>query len=298
MHPILKGCARQDGRVQWIRDDEGVEIAVHEWPVDGPRAVVQISHGIGEHAQRYAALAADLNRAGFAVVADDHRGHGLTGRRQWGDPARMGRPGPGGLRAVVGAVQLVTRLARDLHPGLPLVLVAHSWGSLMAQMALNDDPGAVDGLVLSGTAYRMPGFMDAGDLNRRHAVKGGSGAEWLSRDPAVAQRWLDDPLTFPAQTAKLLGLRDGLRLFGRPARDLPPGLPVLLQAGTDDTLGGRRSVERLAKEYRERSGLSDVTALLYEGARHEVYNEVNRDEVVGDLVRWIEEHVVEREAVR
>lgn len=284
--------------MQWIRDDLGVEIAVHEWPVERPRAVVQVSHGIGEHAQRYAPLAQDLNRAGFSVVADDHRGHGLTGQRQWSDPSRMGRPGPGGLRATVAAIRRVTALTREVHPGLPLVLVAHSWGSLMAQIAVNADPSDYDGLVLSGTAYRMPGWMDAGDLNRRHATPGGSGAEWLSRDPRIAERWVADPLTFPAQTAKLLGLRDGLRLFGRPARGLPAGLPLLLQAGTDDTLGGRRSVERLAQEYRDRSGLADVTALLYEGARHEVYNETNRDEVIGDLIAWIEGHVLAEEGAR
>ena len=73
---------------------------------------------------------------------------------------------------------------------------------------------------------------------------------------------------------------------------------MLLQAGTDDTLGGRRSVERLAREYRDRSGLADVTALLYEGARHEVYNETNRDQVIGDLIAWIEQHVLVEEAAR
>jgi alpha-beta hydrolase superfamily lysophospholipase len=69
---------------------------------------------------------------------------------------------------------------------------------------------------------------------------------------------------------------------------------VLIQVGGDDTLGGRRSVERLARAYRERSGISDLTVLVYDGARHEVYNETNRNEVVADLVRWIEEHVVAR----
>ena len=285
--------------MQWFTDEQGVQIAEHDWVVPGPRAVVQISHGIGEHARRYAPLAADLNAAGFTVVADDHRGHGETGRRQWaGDPARMGRPGPGGLRAVVDAIGAVTRRTRERFPGIPLVLVAHSWGSLMAQIALNRGPDVVDGLVLSGSAYRMPGSMDAGDLNRRHKRLGTTGAEWLSRDPAVAPAWVADPLTFPAQTAKLLGLRDGLRLFGRPARSLPSGLPVLLQAGSDDTLGGRASVERLARAYRARSGLTDVTVRIYEGARHEVYNETNRDEVIADLVAWIEQHVLTKDGAR
>jgi alpha-beta hydrolase superfamily lysophospholipase len=164
----------------------------------------------------------------------------------------------------------------------------------MAQIALNRGLIDCDGLVLSGTAYRLPGFMDAGDLNRRHTAFGSTGAEWLSRDPDVARRWVEDPLTFPAETAKLLGLRDTLRLIGRPARRLSPELPVLIQVGGDDTLGGRRSAERLARAYRDRSGIRDVTVLVYEGARHEVYNETNREEVVADLVHWVEEHVLAR----
>jgi alpha-beta hydrolase superfamily lysophospholipase len=273
-------------------DDEGVVIETYEWPVVSPRAVVQVSHGIGEHAGRYAALAADLNRAGFTVVADDHRGHGATGMRQWGDPARLGRLGPGGLRATVAAIGRFRDLTSERFPGVPLVLVAHSWGSLMAQIALNGRPDAYDGVVLSGTAYRSPGFMDAGDLNRKHRTLGTTGAEWLSRDPAVAAAWVTDPLTFPAQTAKLLGLRDALRLLGRPTRDLPDSLPLLIQVGSDDTLGGGRSAERLARAYRERAGLRDVTVRVYDGARHEVFNETNRDEVIGDLVGWVDAHVL------
>lgn len=273
-------------------DNEGVVIETVEWTVDSPRAVVQLSHGIGEHAGRYASLAADLNRAGFTVVADDHRGHGATGMRQWGDPAKLGRLGPGGLRATVAAIGRFRDLTRERFPDVPLVLVAHSWGSLMAQIALNDRPDAYDGIVLTGTAYRLPGFMDAGDLNRKHRSLGTSGAEWLSRDPAVAEAWLQDPLTFPAQTTKLIGLRDALRLLGRPSRNLPAALPLLLQVGSDDTLGGGRSVERLARAYRQRAGLRDVTVRVYEGARHEVFNETNRDEVIADLVSWIDIHVL------
>jgi alpha-beta hydrolase superfamily lysophospholipase len=274
-------------------DDEGVVIETVEWAVESPRAVIQVSHGIGEHARRYAALAADLNRAGFTVVADDHRGHGATGLRQWGgDPARLGRLGPGGLRATIAAIGRFRDLTKERFPGVPLVLVAHSWGSLMAQIALNGRPDAYDGVVLTGTAFRRPGFMDAGDLNRKHRALGTTGAEWLSRDPAVAEAWVADPLTFPARTAKLLGLRDALRLLGRPSKDLPASLPLLLQVGSDDTLGGGRSVQRLARVYRERSGLRDVTVRVYDGARHEVFNETNRDEVIGDLVAWVGSHVL------
>ena len=277
-------------------DDEGVVIETVEWPVASPRAVVQISHGIAEHSGRYAALAADLNRAGFTVVADDHRGHGVTGARQSiAGTVRGGRLGPGGLKATVAAIDRFRDLTKARFPDLPLVLVAHSWGSLLAQIALNDRPDAYDGVVLSGTAYRVPGWMDAGDLNRKHRHLGSSGVEWLSRDPAVGAAWVADPLKLDATTMQLLGVRDTLRLIGRPARSLPSAPPLLIQVGSDDTLGGRRSAERLAKAYRERSGLRDVSLHVYDGARHEVYNETNRDEVVADLVGWIESHVLTKE---
>jgi alpha-beta hydrolase superfamily lysophospholipase len=268
-------------------DAEGVRITTHEWPVPAPQALVQVSHGIGEHARRYAPLAADLNAAGYAVFADDHRGHGATGMEQWGDPARLGRLGPGGLTATIEAIHRYTALLREAHPGVPLVLLGHSWGSLMAQISVNRHAADYDGVVLSGTAYRMAGYMNPGDLNRRHRHLGSTGAEWLSRDPAVAAAWVDDPLTFPARTAKLLGVRDGLRLWGRPARSLREDLPVLIQIGDDDSVGGRRSAERLARAYRERSGIRDVTLAVYPGARHEIYNETNRDEVIADLVAWL-----------
>lgn len=292
----MGGDRHQNRSVGSFTDDDGVVIQTVEWPVEQPRAVVQISHGIGEHARRYAALAADLNRAGFTVVADDHRGHGATGTGQWGDdPARLGRLGRGGLVSTIAAIARFRDLTRDRFPGLPLVLVAHSWGSLMAQITLNDEPDAYDGVVLSGTAYRLPGSMDAGDLNRKHRRLGSTGAEWLSRDPAVAAAWVADPLTFPALTTKLIGVRDSLRLLGVPARDLPAALPLLIQVGSDDTLGGARSAQRLARAYRERSGLRDVTVHVYDGARHEVYNETNRDEVVADLVDWIRTRVLKEE---
>jgi alpha-beta hydrolase superfamily lysophospholipase len=276
-------------------DAEGVRITTHEWPVPEPKALVQVSHGIGEHAGRYERLALDLNAAGFAVFADDHRGHGATGMEQWGgDPARLGSLGPGGLTATIEAIHRYTRLLREGHPGTPLVLLGHSWGSLMAQISVNRHAADYDGVVLSGTAYRMAGYMNPGDLNRRHRHLGTTGAEWLSRDPAIAAAWVADPLTFPAKTAKLLGVRDGLRLWGRPARSLREDLPVLIQIGEDDSVGGRRSAERLARAYRERSGIRDVTLHTYPGARHEIYNETNRDEVIGDLVAWLESHVERR----
>lgn len=276
-------------------DAYGVEITYFEWLIADPRGIVQIAHGVGEHAGRYAHVARALNDAGYSVIADDHRGHGQTGLAQWGgDPSKLGRLGPGGLRATVGAVRQLSERIRAAEPGVPLVLLGHSWGSLMGQIILNSHAELYAAAVLTGTAYRAFGSMNGGDLNKRHKALGTTGAEWLSRDPEVAAAFLADPLTFPADIPRLFGIADTLRLLGRPARGLPADLPILIMIGDDDSVGGRKSVERLARAYRERSGITDVTARIYEQARHEVFNETNKEEVIADLVTWLDAHVGNR----
>lgn len=271
-------------------DAHGVTIHYRWWPHPAPRAVVQIAHGVGEHSGRYVELAEALHSAGYSVAADDHRGHGRTGLEQHGgDASRLGLLGPGGLRATEEAISQLTRVLADENPGIPIVLLGHSWGSLMAQRIVNRRSADYAALVLSGTAYRLPGWMNAGDLAARHRLPGGLGLEWLSRDEEVWQRFHDDPLTFTTPLAKRIGLRDTLRLVGRPARDLPHRLPLLLVVGADDSLGGERSVRALAQAYRRRSKLDDVTVRVYPEARHELFQELNRADVTAGLVAWLDE---------
>ncbi|UAJ79751.1 alpha/beta hydrolase [Leifsonia sp. ZF2019] len=271
-------------------DDDGIRIHYDAYPAVGPaRAAVQIAHGVGEHAARYRPLAERLAAAGYAVYADDHLGHGRTGMEQWGgDATKLGRLGPGGLRAAIRDVRAFSHLVRAENPAVPLVYLGHSWGSLMGQIILNRHSDEYDAAVLSGTAYRMVGSMNSGDLNKRHAHLGTTGAEWLSRDPRVAEEFVDDPLTTLTPLQKLFGLTDAARMLGRPARGLARDLPLLIQVGSDDPLGGEASARRLERAYRTRSGLSDVTTIVYPGARHEIYNETNRDEVVADLLAWLD----------
>jgi alpha-beta hydrolase superfamily lysophospholipase len=275
--------------------DDGLRIFFDVYDAERPRAAVQLAHGVGEHAGRYRALAEHLIAAGYRVYADDHRGHGRTGLEQWhGDASKLGRLGPGGLRAALRDLRAFTRLIRDENPDLPLVFVGHSWGSLMGQMTLNRHSADYDAAVLSGTAYRMVGSMNSGDLNKRHAHLGTTGAEWLSRDPAVAQAFIDDPLCTLVPLQKLFGMADAARLLGRPARHLERDLPLLIQVGDDDPLGGEASARKLERSYRRRSGLSDVTTIVYPGARHEIFNETNREEVFADLTAWLDPRIPAR----
>ncbi|MFT4122973.1 MAG: alpha/beta fold hydrolase [Microbacteriaceae bacterium] len=289
--------------VHGFTDAEGVRISYYRWPAARPRGLVQIAHGVGEHARRYDHVAAALTAAGYSVYADDHRGHGRTGLEQWGgDTSRLGRLGPGGVRAAIAAVRRFTAVVRADAPDLPLAFVGHSWGSLMGQKILDAHPGDWDAVVFSGSAYRMPGSMNAGDLGARHRALGTTGAEWLSRDPAVAQAFVDDPLTTLTPLMRLFGLADALRMIGRPPRRLPgvperADPPLLLLVGDDDPLGGERSIQRLAAAYLS-AGLTDVTAIVYPGARHEVFNELNRDRVLADLVAWLDERLAAPDRTR
>ena len=272
-------------------DAEGVTIHYYVWKAKKPRAVLQLAHGLGEYASRYEALAQFLVAKGISVYANDHRGHGETGLEQWGgDLTKLGKPGPGGIRAEVADLHQFTGIIRAENPGIPLAYFGHSWGSLLGQKLINDHSADFDAIVLSGTAQRVPGQMNAGQLNANHKHLGTTGYEWLSRDPAVSQAFLDDKLTFYADTLKLFGLVDGLRLFGR-TKVLAKDVPLLIIIGSEDPLGGETSVSRLADDYVQRGQLSDVEVVVYSGGRHEMFNETNQAEVRADLLLWLEERL-------
>lgn len=268
-------------------DAEGVEITAYEWPAESPHAIVQIAHGVGEHALRYNDFATTLAQNGFAVYADDHRGHGETGRNQHNnDLTLLGRLGPGGLLATEKAILQLTTIAREQHPGLPVILFGHSWGSLMAQRIMNRETRPFDAVVLSGSAYRTPAHMESGDLNKKFHTEGATGFEWLSRDEEQVQKFVDDPLTFAADIQKLFGLKDALKLFGTPGKHVAD-VPVLIISGSDDPLSrSDEGLQKLANAYRRR-GVHDVALRLFPGARHELLNETVRDKATAEIITWM-----------
>ncbi|WP_026059725.1 alpha/beta fold hydrolase [Microbacterium yannicii] len=279
-------------------DAHGVAIFydVHPATTTEARAVVQLLHGVGEHAGRYAVLIEALTSAGYTVYAADHRGHGRTGMRQYGgDVAKLGRPGRGGLRAALAAMWQFTQQIQAENPEVPVVLIGHSGGSVLAQMLINLYPDGYNGVVLTGSALRLPGWIRASKLNRRWNAPDAIGTEWLSTDLAVGRAFLDDPLTTTADPTKLLGVVDSLRMYGLPRRDLGRDIPTLLMVGRDDPVGGPRSVHKLAEAYRSRSGFTDVTTLVYPGARHEIFNEVMQAEVRADLLAWLDRRFAPRD---
>ncbi|MDL9979242.1 alpha/beta fold hydrolase [Microbacterium sp. ASV49] len=270
-------------------DARGIRIVYDVHPAQTTtRAIVQLLHGVGEHAGRYPALVAALTAAGYTVYADDHRGHGRTGMGQYGDAAKLGRLGPGGHPAAVEAIWLHTQMIRAENPDLPLVMLGHSWGSFLAQKLVNQHPDAYDGLILSGSALLWPGALNGGDLNKPWRAKDATGLEWLSSDPAVWADFAADPLTNDTPMLKLFGLLDSARQFGKPRKNLGRDIPSLLMVGGEDTVGGPRSVHMLADAYRTRSGFTDVTTLVYPRDRHEIFNEKDQVEVRADLLAWLD----------
>jgi alpha-beta hydrolase superfamily lysophospholipase len=277
-----------------FKDDFGVEIMFYEWPVAQPKAVIQIAHGLGEHARRYDAMAATLNKAGFSVYADDHRGHGQTGMRQLENKQikRLGNLGPGGMAATYKQVADFSKLIKAENPNRPLVLLGHSWGSFIAQKVINKNSDMYDAVVLSGSALTMPGYLATGDFNKVwKKLPGSTGYEWLSRDVEVQNRFVQDPLTFLALAMQVFGVKNSLQLFGPPAKTVRSDLPILVQVGEADPIGGEYSNKALVEAYRKNAGIDDIELFVYHECRHEIYNELNKEAIIDDLVTWVNQRV-------
>ena len=273
----------------------GTRIAAYRWdPAGEPRAIAQIVHGVGEYAQRYQPLVDDLLADGYVVYSHDHRGHGNTARSE----AEFGLLGADGWGELVADIGRTGERAKEAHPGLPLALIAHSLGSFAGQQWLLDHSHDVTAVVLSGTAVidllepamDLDAPMDLSAFNAAFAPPR-TDFDWLSRDEAQVDKYVDDPwcgfgLDIPGGKAMFAGARqlaDPARLAG-----MRKDLPVYVVVGDMDPVnGGLALVNELVRRYEE-AGLEDVTLVTYPGARHEVFNESNRDEVVAGVVAWLD----------
>jgi alpha-beta hydrolase superfamily lysophospholipase len=181
-----------------------------------------------------------------------------------------------------------SNLIKKENPGKPIVLIGHSWGSFIAQKIINKQSDMYDAVVLSGSALTMPGYLATGDFNKVwKKLPGSTGYEWLSRDIEVQKRFVDDPLTFLAAAMKVLGVKNSLKMLGKPSKTVRSDLPILVQVGEADPIGGEYSNRALVEAYRKNSGIQDIELFVYHEARHEIYNELNKDEIIQDLIDWI-----------
>lgn len=284
-----------------------------EWlPAGAPRGVVQIVHGMADHIGRYGEFAEFLTAAGFAVVGEEHLGHGRTA-----GPGELGFFAErDGWNTVVRDVQAMRQLAGQRHPGVPHYLLGHSLGSLLTRQHLIDYPGQAAGAVLSGTGHVATLAAGAGTLalsglgrirgantvspllqkpfgsyNRRFAPTR-TDADWLSRDPAMVDANLADPLCgFPATIGLSRDLLRGALGIGnrKNLRRMDPTTPLLLISGDADPIGGHAAdgVRRVAANF-VRAGSEEVAVRIYPGGRHEMLAEINRGEVFGDILAWLD----------
>jgi alpha-beta hydrolase superfamily lysophospholipase len=273
---------------------DGTQIAAYRWdPAGEPRAAVQLTHGMGEHARRYEHVATTLTDAGFVVYAQDQRGHGASA-----DPERLGDLGKGGWNALVGDIGLLSARIRAEHPGLPLILLGHSMGSFAVQQYLLDHSDDVDGVALTGTAVidLLEPALDLDqplDLTMFNAPfqPARTDYDWLSRDEAVVDAYIADPLCgFGIDTESAKGMFVGARRLADAAQlaALRSGLPVYIAVGEADPVNGALTVLTPLTDRLAAAGLTDVTVATYPDARHEVLNETNSDEVIASLVAWVD----------
>jgi alpha-beta hydrolase superfamily lysophospholipase len=273
----------------------GVKIAAYRWDPEGdPRGIVQVTHGMGEHALRYADLAQALNKEGYVVYAQDHRGHGASVM----PGAELGAIGAEGWTELVKDIDRFRQRATEAHPGLPLVLLGHSMGSFAAQQDLLDHSNDVTAAVLTGTAVLdllepALNLDEPLDLTMFNAPFAPARTEydWLSRDEEQVDKYVADPLCgFGLDGAGGKQMFLAARQLADPERlgGMRTSLPLYIAVGEQDPVNGQLAlVNALVARY-EGAGLDDVTLTVYPGARHEIFNETNRHEVYADLIAWLE----------
>ncbi len=297
-----------------VKSPDGPEIFVYKWAPDAGvalKAIVQIAHGAAEHAARYERLGRFLAEAGYVVYASDHRGHGKTA----GSLEKAGIAGPDAWNGMLRDMHQLSEVARAENPGLPFFFFGHSMGSLIAQQYIQNWGAELKGAILSGTFGSLGGDPAAivalcaqaiqaqgadapsqifigmfANFNQAfEPVK--TGFEWLSRDEAEVQKYVDDPWCgFPFSNQLVMDMFQGAADIWKPENEarIPKDLPVWVASGAMDPAGGNTvSVNLLVDRYRA-NGMSAITLKFYPQARHEILNETNRDEVRRDLLDWIE----------
>ncbi|MCA9765613.1 MAG: lysophospholipase [Carnobacterium sp.] len=307
---ILENCT-------FLSSDK-TKIMVYKWiPINQePKGVVQISHGMAETAARYERFAKALNEKGFIVYAHDHRGHGKTAT-SIDELGYLGEQGSFKL-LVEDLAALSDRIKKD-NPSLPLYLFSHSMGSFAAQRYIMNYPDKINGLILSGSNGEQGLTLKLGEwvVKLVMAVKGRkaksecvdslifggfnkkfhpkkTGYEWLTRDVDELAKYVNDPYCgtlFPIsfydeliENLKYIEDKENIK-------KIPTNVPLIILSGAQDPVGDfGKGVKKLYKRY-EVCGVKDLEMKLYEGARHEILNETNRDEVTKDIIKWLEKRI-------
>ncbi|MGL6234507.1 MAG: alpha/beta fold hydrolase [Segniliparus sp.] len=312
-----------DGGFFFLSSLDAARVFVRKWlPPVGirRRATVQITHGISEHSGRYSRLAEFLAAHGAIVYALDLRGHGLTA-----GPAGLGQGGLDTWDRMTADIKQLSDIALAEHPGLPLVAFGHSMGSALVQSHIERHGTLLAGAILCGTMGAVPGLSESefaeamrqllplatgpeadapselfgsviASLNAPFAagVPHPTGCEWQTSDAAEVQAFLDDPLCGkPFSNSMTYSVFQGFHSLWLPENEagVPLGLPLLIIAGAEDPVGGKTSsIQALIARYLAR-GHRRLSVRFFEGGRHEILNEPEKDQVHREIGGWFAQHL-------
>lgn len=296
---------------------DGLSVHVHEWlPKGEVKAVLQIAHGMAEHGARYERFAKFLNKAGYAVYADDHRGHGLS-IPEGLVPGHMADTD--GWEKAVDDLHLINQELSSRHIGKKIILIGHSMGSFMTQDYMARYGDTIDSAALSATNGPAGTLGKVAQLvSRIEKLRNGNEGhssllanmtfkafnkafapnrtefDWLSRDEDEVDKYVADPLCgFECSVATWIGLLDAMtRIASTDALNkMNKEMPIYVFSGSDDPVGEKtKGVKRLLTAY-EKSGFSNVSHKFYLDGRHEILNEINRDDVMQDFLNWLDNTV-------
>lgn len=286
--------------MEWLPDDKNV------------RAVLQLSHGIMEHIGRYDTFARFMANTGIAVVGHSHLGHGKSVAAEKDIGFISDRDG---WELAVRDTHLLWEKTHDKYPGLPYFLLGHSMGSFLARTFLIRYHNILAGCIISGTGQQAFALLIAGlaaagaerllfgprhqsaRLNylcfgayNRRIPNHRTPSDWLTRDHDVVEKYMADAVCgFVPSVALFSDMLGGIKYIGKKKNiaNMQKDLPVLFISGAEDPVGdygiGVKKVYDLFKD----AGMSDVTLKMYDGARHEVLNETNKEEVWQDVLEWL-----------
>ncbi len=299
-----------------FQTSDGIAIYTNKWLPENTsqlKAIVQISHGMAEHSDRYKRFAEALCANNIGVYANDHRGHGKTA----GSVEKLGYfADRNGWDLVVDDMNQLTQIIKKSHPGIPIFLFGHSMGSLLSREYLFSYSREINGVILSATAgdpgllgnvgifisklesllrgkkAKSP-FLDKLSFGKFNtAFKPNRTAfDWLSRDNAEVDKYVDDPYCGTVFTAGFFhDMLKGIKSINTDSniQKVSRDLPIYLIAGDKDPVGeNTRGVLQVFNAY-QKAGIKDLTKKFYTDARHEILNETNRQEVFTDIISWIE----------
>ncbi len=296
---------------------DGKEIFVRKWQTaENPVAALQIAHGMAEHSARYAHFAQFLAEKGFVVYANDHRGHGETAQNE----EELGFfDKKNGWEKVIDDAHLLSQKIKQDFPNIPLFLLGHSMGSFIARHLISKYGNEYKGVVLSGTtgdpgAIAAVGkaigklFASFQGLKKKNKFLHDTGFakfntpfkpnrtdfDWLTRDEKIVDQYAADPKCgMTMSIGFILDLTDGLNYVNSPQaiENTPVELPVFLVAGEKDPVsdGGKGVIEVYEKF--KKHGVKDLNIKLYADCRHEILNELNKNEIYNEIYNWMRERM-------